>query len=424
MNLKLNNTVIKVLNKEHGAKVIRWWKSMGVDTGGYEGTNAADDARTYVYYGLVDNVFSNWNYGYLHHKSVNIITLPKMLEDLTEKDIIHCPTQKMWDKVIKLNPKNTVQSSSYRWGVCYKPAGDNNTGSICNIAICKEFGYTIHSAEDFFPPNYFTQQIKPMDKRFPFKLKLDQAKRIINAACPNWQQTLSNDWGKQLLLHDYVMVSETYYRNMRKACTQSQHELFDEIFGKDVPEWVPDDWITWSNGEITETVQLKEWTSHSYCRLKNGKEPFKHLCRPATPEEIEAATRFTAKKGEWVVITDFGTANPSNGFSLNKAYQLAEDLNPNNGFHCVTDNLGRSQNGWGNYSKLGINFRYATEEEIKLAQFPPEGTPCLVRDIIQDSWVLKYYKGGGTFAAKNAQIGYKWKLWLDLTKIDLNNIPE
>ena len=39
----------------------------------------------------------------------------------------------------------------------------------------------------------------------------------------------------------------------------------------------------------TYTSKIKEWTSSSYCTLENGLEPFKHLLRKATQEEIKAS---------------------------------------------------------------------------------------------------------------------------------------
>ena len=50
----MKNQVIKVLNKEHGAKVIAYWKSKGVNTTTYTGHIVGN------YYGVVDMCFSYW----------------------------------------------------------------------------------------------------------------------------------------------------------------------------------------------------------------------------------------------------------------------------------------------------------------------------------------------------------------------------
>ena len=50
--MDLNNTVIKVLNREHGAKVIKFYKKNGYDTKYFYGSNIG------CYYGVLNNNFS------------------------------------------------------------------------------------------------------------------------------------------------------------------------------------------------------------------------------------------------------------------------------------------------------------------------------------------------------------------------------
>lgn len=85
-------------------------------------------------------------------------------------------------------------------------------------------------------------------------------------------------------------------------------------------------------------------------------------CKPIYKEE-------TFKKGEWVVITDFGKAQPLNQFSLNKAYELKNDLTEENGFITIINNKGDGS-GWSNSFELGIKFRKATNLEIAKAKYP------------------------------------------------------
>lgn len=58
--VKWNNTVIKIENESHGAKIIEFWKSVGVDTTGWIG-NGTD----LPYYGIFNGKFDNSidNYG-------------------------------------------------------------------------------------------------------------------------------------------------------------------------------------------------------------------------------------------------------------------------------------------------------------------------------------------------------------------------
>ena len=66
----LNNTVIKVLNKEHGAKVVAFYEKNGYDTGPYSGTNIG------CYYGVLNNNFSWYTDSNMERFYFKIIELP------------------------------------------------------------------------------------------------------------------------------------------------------------------------------------------------------------------------------------------------------------------------------------------------------------------------------------------------------------
>ena len=73
----MKNQVIEVLDKEHGRKVIEYWKSKGVDTGDVNGScNKADNDR-FRYYGLINNCFSEYSIEYCESFNAEIIELPK-----------------------------------------------------------------------------------------------------------------------------------------------------------------------------------------------------------------------------------------------------------------------------------------------------------------------------------------------------------
>jgi hypothetical protein len=78
---------------------------------------------------------------------------------------------------------------------------------------------------------FFKQQQQEMKKTRTITPK--DAKRIITIACPKWEEILADKWGKAIVLDKQITIPEDDYKNMREACTQPQHELFDEIFGKD-----------------------------------------------------------------------------------------------------------------------------------------------------------------------------------------------
>lgn len=164
-----------------------------------------------------------------------------------------------------------------------------------------------------------------MQNRFPFKLDLANARKIIDSACSNWKERLLQDWNKELILKDFVMIEETFYKEMRKECTSNQHKLFDEIFGKD---FKIDDWVYVINGgngafggnafigQITDrkTAEGKGYSGHSTLHkedallyVTNGITSW-GLCkgyeiRKATQEEINKVENpCPYKKGELIFI--------------------------------------------------------------------------------------------------------------------------
>jgi hypothetical protein len=142
----------------------------------------------------------------------------------------------------------------------------------------------------------FYKQLKPEnmeDKRFPFKLEEKDAKRIIKIACRDWRNRLSDRWGVELLREGFVNIEEKYYRYMRKACTDEQHELFDDIFGKDEEQLKVGDWVVrildvggpHKLGRVFKISQVGHDSIYEY----GGAQHFVSSVRKATPEEIAKA---------------------------------------------------------------------------------------------------------------------------------------
>jgi len=57
----MKNQVIKVLNSEHGKKVIEYWKSQGADTMSYDGSATEEDGHNSIYYGIIADKFDNYS---------------------------------------------------------------------------------------------------------------------------------------------------------------------------------------------------------------------------------------------------------------------------------------------------------------------------------------------------------------------------
>ena len=100
----MKNQVIEVLNKEHGKKVIEYWKSRGVDTGDVNGScNKADNDR-FRYYGLINNCFSEYSIEYCESFNAEIIELPE--EKNYHKFMMVSDDSENWHKRVVLMYKN------------------------------------------------------------------------------------------------------------------------------------------------------------------------------------------------------------------------------------------------------------------------------------------------------------------------------
>ena len=76
----MKNQVIKVLDRDHGRKVIEYWKSQGVNTCRYVGLNTVADEEVYglfTYYGMINNRFGNYSLSMVQNYNAEIIELPE-----------------------------------------------------------------------------------------------------------------------------------------------------------------------------------------------------------------------------------------------------------------------------------------------------------------------------------------------------------
>lgn len=71
----MKNQVIEVLNKEHGKKVIEYWKSIGVDTRAMSGSFTREDGREERYYGVIQNDFDCYTLEFVRRYNAEIIEL-------------------------------------------------------------------------------------------------------------------------------------------------------------------------------------------------------------------------------------------------------------------------------------------------------------------------------------------------------------
>jgi hypothetical protein len=95
-------------------------------------------------------------------------------------------------------------------------------------------------------------------------------------------------------------------------------------------------------------------------------------------EPVYEEPEFTAKKGEWVVIEDFGKVVVAS-FSLNKAYQLSQDLEQY--VFCVEKDDTGCHNGYTGRVVESIKLRMATPSEIAKAK---EGETVIIKMSCKD----------------------------------------
>jgi len=76
----LNNSVIKVLNREHGTRVIEYFKSSGYNTHGFLGINTEESNSPNVYYGVkLNGRFGNFPIATVDTLNLHVIDLPEEL---------------------------------------------------------------------------------------------------------------------------------------------------------------------------------------------------------------------------------------------------------------------------------------------------------------------------------------------------------
>ena len=73
----MKNQVIEVLNKEHGKKVIEYWKSKGVNTMGMFGSLTKEDGDEWRYYGVINDMFDCYTIKFARKHNAEMIELPE-----------------------------------------------------------------------------------------------------------------------------------------------------------------------------------------------------------------------------------------------------------------------------------------------------------------------------------------------------------
>ena len=72
----MKNQVIEVLDREHGKRVIEYWKSRGVDVRGLIGNQTREDDSEFRFYGVIDGRFDCYSERQAAEDKAEIIELP------------------------------------------------------------------------------------------------------------------------------------------------------------------------------------------------------------------------------------------------------------------------------------------------------------------------------------------------------------
>jgi hypothetical protein len=236
------------------------------------------------------------------------------------------------------------------------------------------------------------------------KITPEQAQRIISIACNEWKQTLSEKWGKSIALRDIIEVNDDFYTQMRHACSVSQNEVLDEIFGKDNPlRFKVGDWII-DKDAIYNAIQISGISNGHYLYKSNEYHEAAYseeYCRAATDVEIAKAKY---KDGDYIYI----------GKETNTWKSVVRLIE-------IEGKMGYAINKLGEEDYFCVEYieRLATEEEIEQSKILPKGTPCLVREHDVTSWVFAYSNGDNTYNTGRTSSCCRYVL-----ELDMNNLPK
>ena len=100
----MKNQVIEVIDREHGMKVIEYWKSKGVDTSGMLGFGTKKAGYLCRYCGVIDGCFDCYSEREAAENNAEIIELPE--EKTYPKVMIVSEDGEKWHKRVVLMYKN------------------------------------------------------------------------------------------------------------------------------------------------------------------------------------------------------------------------------------------------------------------------------------------------------------------------------
>jgi len=215
----MNNTVIKVLTKEHGKRVINWFKSQGIDTGSCTGTICESEGFNCIYYGVINGNFINYYIEQVLKNNAKIIELPEDEFDMTTNEGRLAYAKKHY-------PIGTVIKSIHHDKV-YKLTSEPRNYMKTTI-VADSHGVV----PDIYHAGKWAEIVKEEEKMETQRLSRKGLKEIHSIACTAWKSTLE-EWGNTNPLEDYIELTQEQVNNMFKACTSTQLAIVSKYLKED-----------------------------------------------------------------------------------------------------------------------------------------------------------------------------------------------
>lgn len=192
----LNNTVIEVLNPEHGQQVKKFWQNNGTHLCDLVFSCSKEQGHNCRYYGLINGKFSNYNLTQVKEGEAEIITLPpsKIQFQFQNGEGVLCTTYEEAEELLNLAKENGYQTVvSYN---CLRSSMYFLHYIDGVFVIFENFGHT--STRQFSPSDFRALVTGRLPNHWCFNISEPNSREALNYlnetyCCKNyWQGTSMN----------------------------------------------------------------------------------------------------------------------------------------------------------------------------------------------------------------------------------------
>lgn len=202
-------------------------------------------------------------------KEDDVLLTEEEFNKLTEMRyaVLQNSTQEICDWFANFTPIDNNFSESAMLKGCFKYLIYNPNSNMTFMSDIIDSDTILLSPEDFTKKFIKKENMKTITP--------EQAQSIIDIACSYWKEKLFKVWGQYIVYKKNIDIDEDYYKEMRQACTEEQHELFNKIFGKDI--------VIPKKGTLVYVALGNEW----YMRFYSHYEKNNHYCFCKQLKEFE-----------------------------------------------------------------------------------------------------------------------------------------